>query len=166
MNGIEPSSATTDGTVSVLFVDEDFDRCADYVTAVVAEGWRARVIPDADRALTLAESDPPDVVVTEAYPGGSLDGFELAWRVKSGVSTHYLPVILLTDLPLAEVISSARTARCSSVVSRPCDADALIVAVRNALLVANILTDRRAARDVVSREAPRSSRVVPLGHTR
>jgi DNA-binding response OmpR family regulator len=141
-------SAAAERPVSVLFVVDDLDRSAGYVAALAAKGWRARVTQSAESAISMAESDPPDVLVTEADVGGALDGFALARRVKSDVSTHLLPVIVITDLPLHELARTARTAGCSGVVTRPCDPDSVIVAVKGALLVADILAHRRAQRDV------------------
>jgi CheY-like chemotaxis protein len=146
MNLIDSGIAQAiDRPLSVLFVEDEFDRCVDYLTAVLSRGWHAQVMSSAETALAAAESDPPDAIVMEVGRG-AFDGFALAHRVKSGVSTHHLPVIALTDSPMEEVLAAAMVARCSGVVTRSHDVDALIAAVKGAVVVADILACRRAAR--------------------
>ena len=133
--------------MTVLFVDGDSDECADYVSAVLRRGWQAEVAANAESALAIIETDPPDVLVTDADLGGAFDGFELARRIKTDLATRHLPVIVLTDLPLGEWGGERVAAGCSACVTKPCDVDSLMAAVNGALTIARILARRRADRD-------------------
>lgn len=133
-------------TVSVLFVEESFDQCADYVAGVVAKGWRAKVASSAETAMAMAESDPPDVLVAGARLGGALDGFALARRVKSGASTRYVPVVVLTNLPHPQIKAAGRPGSCG-IVAEPCDTASVVQALESAMTVARLLAGRRARRE-------------------
>jgi CheY-like chemotaxis protein len=139
--------AAINRSVSVLFVEEKPEDCADYVAAVLAKGWRAEVVPSADRALARIKLGPPDVVITDADAGGEAEGFGLAHRVKTDPATRHVPVIVLTALPFVDWPEAMGASRCGVCVSRPCGPDAVIVALSSALAISAILARRRALRD-------------------
>jgi CheY-like chemotaxis protein len=146
------SRSATEKRVCVLFVAKSFDRCMDYVAETIARGWWARVKVDAESALAMAESDPPDVVVTESDITSRFDGFELARRLKSGPTTHRLPVIVLVD----PVELPHPTEAPGAVVATRCDPKAVLGAAHGALMIADLLARRRAERDVMGWTAPRT----------
>lgn len=156
MNTSDCRATTSARPVSVLFVDESFERCADHVAAIVGRGWLAKVTSNVEAALAIAESEPPDVLVTVARAEGALDGFALARRVKSGVSTRYVPVVVLTDLPPELIASAERTAGCG-IVMDPCDVESVLHAVDAAARLAELLANRRAQRDSGCRGVAASS---------
>ena len=144
--GVERGAAVN-RSVSVLFVEEKPEACADYVAAVLAKGWKAAVVSSAEGALARIKLAPPDVVVTDADVRGEAEGFALAHRVKTDPATRHIPVIVLTTLPFVDWPAAMGASRCGTCVSRPCEPEAVIVAVTSALAISAILARRRALRD-------------------
>jgi two-component system cell cycle response regulator DivK len=134
--------------VSVLFVQEDQGSCASYIVAALRKGWRVDVASSVEDALVRIAADRPDALVVEADFGGALDGFEVARRVKLDPSLAHLPVVVLTDSPLAQVERSIFAAQCSACVPKPCEPDAVIIAVKSVLAIAELLAQRRATNDL------------------
>ena len=137
------------GPVSVLFVEEERGCCgASYVGAAPSQGVAGRRgverggCPREDRGRPARR-----VVVTEADFGGVLDGFELARRINVDPIARHLPVVVLTDTPIAEVARSVLTGHCSACVPKPCEPDAVIIAVKSVIAIAELLAQRRALGD-------------------
>jgi two-component system phosphate regulon response regulator PhoB len=62
---------------------------------LAAEGFVVQVAGDGTEALTMAQADPPDLVILDVMMPGS-DGLEVCQQLKQDPRTSHLPVLLLT----------------------------------------------------------------------
>jgi CheY-like chemotaxis protein len=133
----------SDRPVSALFVESDWKASLERAEVLVQKGWSVSVSVSAEDALARLEGSVPDVVLTDLSLGGDMTGLDLARRVKRDARTQYVPVIALTSLPLAEIEEAASDAGCASCLEMPCSVDAVIEAVTNAIVIADLLAFRR-----------------------
>jgi CheY-like chemotaxis protein len=86
---------TTDSKPCVLIVDDYEDSRFIYVHALSHAGFRVEEAEDGQRALDLAFSVLPDVIVMDlSLP--VLDGWEAIRRLKADERTRHIPVVALT----------------------------------------------------------------------
>lgn len=82
---------------SVLVVDDD-ESARDFVAALMAaEGWHVIEAANGVEALDLAQSELPSLIVLDVSMP-QLDGFEVYRRLRTGVFTKDLPIIMLTAI--------------------------------------------------------------------
>jgi DNA-binding response OmpR family regulator len=79
---------------SILLVDDDRDFLEMNRGVLEARGYRVRCAADAQAALAAAESERPDLVVTDLMMGRLDAGFSLARSMKERFAD--VPVILVT----------------------------------------------------------------------
>jgi len=132
---------------SVLLVDDDMGWLGSLGVAIAAEGHIVRTATDGEHALALAESAPPDVVVTDcAMPG--LDGVGLIRSMLANPKLSHIPVILISDARRRPSVP------CACFMSKPFPVLALL---RQLQLVERRRRGR--SRSVLMRAADRLSRV-------
>jgi CheY-like chemotaxis protein len=133
----------SDRPVSALFVESDWKASLERAEVLVRRGWSVSVSVSAEDALARLEGSLPDVVLTDLALSGEMTGLDLARRVKRDARTRYVPVIALTSLALTEIEEAASNAGCTSCLEIPCSVDAVIEAVTNAIVIADLLAFRR-----------------------
>ena len=85
-------------------------------------------------ALSLAFSDPPDLVVAEFRDAAPGDGFELVRRIRHNLTTSHIPVVLLANGDDLSIEVRAIDAGADDFLRKPVNADILLSRVRRALL--------------------------------
>ena len=134
-----------DRPVSALFVESDWKASLERAEVLVRRGWSVSVSVSAEDALARLEGSLPDIVLTDLALSGEMTGLDLARRVKRDARTRYVPVIALTRRWLSrEIEEAASNAGCTSCLEiPPCSVDAVIEAVTNAIVIADLLAFRR-----------------------
>ena len=90
------------------------------------EGYRVRVAHDGQEGATLAESDPPDLVLTDwAMP--RLGGDGLCALLRGSDRTRQIPIILMS------AVTSSASADYSAFLSKPFDLEELLRVIRGCL---------------------------------
>jgi CheY-like chemotaxis protein len=134
----------SDRPVSALFVESDWEESLERAEVLMQKGWSVSVSASAEDALARLEGCVPDVVLMDLVLGGEMTGLDLARKVKRDARTQHVPVIALTSSPLAEIEEAAVSdAGCTSCLEKPCSVDAVIEAVTNAIVIADLLAFRR-----------------------
>src|SRR5262245_64169868 len=80
---------------TVLVVDDDPTNREFLRTLLVYRGHRVCEAADGDSALSLADREPPDAVITDVLMPG-LDGYELARCLRSQPATSHIPIAFST----------------------------------------------------------------------
>ncbi|MGH7541823.1 MAG: response regulator, partial [Gemmatimonadota bacterium] len=80
----------------VLVVEDDRDSASGLRDLLVLEGFRVRIVHDADAGLALARTEPPDVVVCDIGLPGRLDGYELARAIRSAPECRSARLLAVT----------------------------------------------------------------------
>lgn len=88
--------------------------------------------PDAERALTMIEGRPPQLVITDlGLPG--MSGFEMIERLKADPETRDIPVICLSGFGGHAHEERAHELGCVLVLQKPCLPDELADAAANVI---------------------------------
>lgn len=134
--------ALKDPNPSVLLVEDDRAGRLLYAEWLAHAGFTVAQAHNGLQALERALEVRPDVVVTDLNIPG-IDGFELTRRLKQDPRTSQVPVLAVTGYAaFASDPGRAQRAGCDAVLSKPCSAEDLEVAIRN--LIEDSRRSRRA----------------------
>ena len=124
-------------TPLVLLVEDDIGTRALYRDYLGASGFRIADAHNGYQALDKARTLGPDVVFTDlAVPG--MDGFEFCRALRQGAGTRHIPILAVTGHPEYLVDHERiRHAGISQVLSKPCDLDAVVRALRQLVRATN-----------------------------
>lgn len=82
------------GKPTIMVVDDTPDNLA-LMNVLLRDHYNVRVANSGERALKLAESNPPDLILLDVMMPG-MNGYEVCQRLKAAVATRDIPVIFLT----------------------------------------------------------------------
>ncbi|NUQ20248.1 MAG: diguanylate cyclase [Gemmatimonadaceae bacterium] len=99
-NGSTPPRAE-ERPARILIVDDHEDNVDLLQTRLEAWGYRTSTASDGDIALRMIEQDPPDLVLLDVMMP-TIDGTEVARRVKENKSLPFIPIIMQTALDAPE----------------------------------------------------------------
>lgn len=85
----------------VLIIEDDSFLLQMYATKLEMEGFEVQSALEGARGLTLAQKIKPDVILLDLLMP-KVDGFEVLEKLKSGVATKDIPVIVLSNLSQRE----------------------------------------------------------------
>jgi len=121
--------------IRLLLVDDEVDFLEAMTPGLVRRGFRVSVAEDGYAALRLLSAETVDVVVLDVKMPG-IDGVETFRQIKRVAPT--VPVILLTGH--ASIPQAFETSRdgVANYLAKPCDAEALAGAVRQAMAGATV----------------------------
>ncbi|HEV2798904.1 MAG TPA: response regulator [Pyrinomonadaceae bacterium] len=124
--------ANTTGRERVLVVDDSPDTLAILKVMIESGGYEVEVAESTDRALEVARSTRPDVIVTDI---GMPDqgGFELLKRVRADDALACVPLIALTGFASSSDRETALRAGFSAHLAKPVEQPALVHAIDEAL---------------------------------
>lgn len=118
----------------VLIVDDD-ESCREFVDAIMQnEGWDTVMGSNGYEALDLAAKEDPDLIIMDVIMP-EMNGFEAFRRLRSGLLTKDIPIIMLTSIN--EVVPEANyneevmeerfgVARPEAFVDKPVDSQFLL----------------------------------------
>jgi CheY-like chemotaxis protein len=115
---------------TVLIVDDDHDTREMYCEALRAMGFHATTASSGEEALRMAASAPPAVLVTDLRFKGSMDGVELARRLRADRRTEGVRIIMLTGAALGSARERAEASGCDRFLLKPCLPEALASEIR------------------------------------
>ncbi|NDY94887.1 hybrid sensor histidine kinase/response regulator transcription factor [Wenzhouxiangella limi] len=93
-SSVRPVAESGAAMPRVLVVEDNADM-RNYLSELLAPGWRVHQAADGEAGLKAARSVQPDVIVSDIMMPG-LDGFELLARLRQDLRTSHIPVMLLT----------------------------------------------------------------------
>ncbi len=93
-SSFEPFESGEVDQEKILIVDDNPD-IRRLVKSVFSEKYAVIEAADGEEALTLATNEIPDLIISDIMMP-VMDGIELCKKIKSGVNTSHIPVILLT----------------------------------------------------------------------
>jgi PAS domain S-box-containing protein len=131
---LEPTSGATDGP-RVLIVDDNADM-REYVANLLSERYLVVTAPDGQAAYELAQSQPPDLVLTDVMMP-RLDGFGLLAALRGNPLTVHIPVVMLSARAGEEGVIEGLEAGADDYLVKPFSARELMARVH-----ANLELDR------------------------
>src|SRR5689334_12005593 len=97
----DPSESPTQRPVTsprrVLITDDDNASRSTIAALLSPAGYHLLFASNGDEALTVAEAEPPDLVLLDVMMPG-LDGFEVCRRLRARLGVGYVPIVLVTAL--------------------------------------------------------------------
>lgn len=113
----------------VLVIDDDAQLRAFVAASLESEGYEVHGATGGMNGLTLADAEPPDVILLDLRMPG-VDGYEVCRILRQGPKTRQIPVIILTVSEDPHLNREAYTAGAQACVLKPFRKEALIAAIR------------------------------------
>ena len=133
-----PESPVTDGepgpeeaAVQILIVDDNPD-IRNYLHRMLGGEYHVRMAADGSEGLEKAVKYIPDLIISDVMMP-RIDGVEYCRRLKQGVETCHIPVILLTACALDEQCVDGLQSGADAYVTKPFSSVVLLATVRSLL---------------------------------
>ena len=101
-----------------------------YSESLRSMGFDAATASSGEEALHIAAKMPPGVLVTDLRFSGSMDGVELARRLRKDDRTKNIRIIMLTGAAIGNERDRAEACGCDRFLLKPCLPDALASEIR------------------------------------
>ena len=131
----EHSSIST----TILIVDDNADIRA-YLRTILQDKYQVNEAADGQQGLALANEIVPDLIVSDVMMP-VMNGLEFCQRVKSGMATSHIPVILLTARALNQHHIEGYESGADAYITKPFSADLLLARINNLLKSRHLLKD-------------------------
>ena len=129
---INPAPDIAEHPARILIVDDE-PRNRELLKVMLApEGFVLTTAASGEEALAVVAEQPPDLILLDVMMPG-MDGYEVALRIKSEVSTNSIPVVMVTALDDHNARVLGLGAGAEDFLTKPVDRAELSVRVRNLL---------------------------------
>ncbi len=110
-----------------ILVVEDQDSIRRMIEALIqARGYTVTAVSSGTKALDVAMTDPPDLVLLDLMLPGQYDGFAVCERLRSDPSTRHVPVVIITALDDDGTRARAKQAGANAFYTKPFSPIALL----------------------------------------
>jgi CheY-like chemotaxis protein len=110
-----------------ILVVEDQDSIRRMIEALVqARGYDVTAVASGTKAIDVAMTDPPNLVLLDLNLPGQYDGFEVCRRLRSDPATSKIPVVIISALDDQESRNRATEAGATSYYTKPFSPIALL----------------------------------------
>jgi DNA-binding response OmpR family regulator len=110
-----------------ILVVEDQDSIRRMIEALVqARGYDVVAVASGTKAIDVAMTEPPDLVLLDLMLPGQYDGFEVCRRLRSDPATKRVPVVIISALDDAESRARATEAGATAYYTKPFSPIALL----------------------------------------
>jgi CheY-like chemotaxis protein len=115
---------------TILLVDDSADDRAVLAEFLRHSGFLPVEAGNPEDALRLAEASPPAAIVADLHLPGWMNGLELAHRLKRGVTTRDVPVVMVTGMARDHDRKLAASAGIDAFFRKPCSPAELVRELR------------------------------------
>ena len=116
----------------VLVIDDDAQARALVAAILESEGYEVRGATGGVEGLTLADTEPPDVVLLDLQMPG-MNGYEVCRVLRQGPKTRRIPVVMVTVSDDPHLNREAYAAGAHACVPKPFRKEGLIAVIEAAL---------------------------------
>lgn len=110
-----------------ILICEDQDSIRRMIEALVeARGHEVIAVASGTKAIDVAMTESPDIVLLDLMLPGQYDGFEVCRRLRSDPATKPVPVVIISALDDAESRKKAADAGASAYYTKPFSPIALL----------------------------------------
>jgi CheY-like chemotaxis protein len=110
-----------------ILVVEDQDSIRRMIEALIqARGYSVTAVSSGAKALDVAITDPPDLVLLDLMLPGQYDGFEVCQRLRKDPTTREVPVVIITAMDDEATRTRAKQAGATSFYTKPFSPIALL----------------------------------------
>jgi CheY-like chemotaxis protein len=110
-----------------ILVVEDQDSIRRMIEALVqARGYEVTAVASGTKAIDVAATDPPDLVLLDLMLPGQHDGFDVCERLRRDPSTRDVPVVIISALDDEQSRAKAAAAGATAYYTKPFSPIALL----------------------------------------
>jgi CheY-like chemotaxis protein len=110
-----------------ILVVEDQDSIRRMIEALVqARGYEVTAVASGTKAIDVAATEPPDLVLLDLMLPGQYDGFEVCRRLRDDPSTRRVPVVIISALDDEQSRKRAADAGATAYYTKPFSPIALL----------------------------------------
>ena len=110
-----------------ILVVEDQDSIRRMIEALVqARGYQVTAVSSGAKAIDLALTDAPDMVLLDLNLPGQYDGFDVCQRLRAEPTTRTVPVVIISAMDDDESRSRATAAGATAYYTKPFSPIALL----------------------------------------
>jgi CheY-like chemotaxis protein len=110
-----------------ILVVEDQDSIRRMIEALVqARGYQVTAVSSGVKALDVASTDPPDIVLLDLNLPGQFDGFDVCTRLRADPITRAVPVVIISAMDDDESRARATAAGATAYYTKPFSPIALL----------------------------------------
>lgn len=110
-----------------ILVCEDQDSIRRMIEALIrARGYRVTAVASGAKAIDVAATDAPDVVLLDLMLPGEYDGFEVCRRMREDPATRRVPVIIISAMDDEASRDRASRAGATAFYAKPFSPTALL----------------------------------------
>jgi CheY-like chemotaxis protein len=110
-----------------ILVVEDQDSIRRMIEALVqARGYQVTAVSSGAKAIDVAMTDAPDIVLLDLNLPGQYDGFDVCQRLRSDPATRTVPVVIISAMDDDESRSRATAAGATAYYTKPFSPIALL----------------------------------------
>jgi CheY-like chemotaxis protein len=148
----------------VLIVDDEIANVELLARRLEAIGCQTQVASSGERAIALARSEQPDLILLDVMMPG-IDGWQTCRRLKSQPETADIPVIFVTAKDRYEDLSKGFEVGGVDYLTKPFEPIELAARVRSAIFTKRLQDElRKTAADLKRMEQSRKELIGMLGH--
>ena len=110
-----------------ILVVEDQDSIRRMIEALVqARGYQVTAVSSGAKAIDVAMTDAPDIVLLDLNLPGQYDGFDVCQRLRSDPGTRNVPVVIISAMDDDESRARATAAGATAYYTKPFSPIALL----------------------------------------
>jgi CheY-like chemotaxis protein len=110
-----------------ILVCEDQDSIRRMIEALVrARGHTVTAVSSGAKAIDVATTEPPDIVLLDLMLPGQYDGLEVTRRLRADTTTRHIPIVIISALTDEENRAKAAQAGASAYYTKPFSPTALL----------------------------------------
>ena len=109
----------------ILVVDVTEDSRVLAGKVLMLRGYEVVGAATGEDAITMAQTELPDLILMDVRMPGGIDGLEATRRIKALPELTHIPILAMTASVRPEDVQRALDAGCSSFVRKPIDIDEL-----------------------------------------
>jgi CheY-like chemotaxis protein len=110
-----------------ILVVEDQDSIRRMIEALVqGRGYKVTAVASGAKAIDVASTDPPDLVLLDLMMPGQYDGFEVCRRLRADAATKNIPILVVTAMDDDGARTRATQAGATSFFTKPFSPIALL----------------------------------------
>jgi DNA-binding response OmpR family regulator len=110
-----------------ILVVEDQDSIRRMIEALVqARGYQVTAVSSGAKAIDVALTDAPDIVLLDLNLPGQYDGFDVCQKLRADAATHHVPVVIISAMDDDESRARASAAGATAYYTKPFSPIALL----------------------------------------
>ncbi len=146
---------------TILIIDDNQDML-DYIGKVLKQSFYCILVNRGKTGVAIAIKHVPDIIVCDVMMP-EMDGFQVTRTIRSDTRTSHIPLILLTALNDKKSRIKGWRENIDVYLTKPFDADELILQLENILIIRNILK-KKASQAIASESISMTSGLAKLDH--